>query len=479
MKNKFFRGIALTLATTVMLTACGNSSADTTTGGDTSGSTATDTKTDTNTDSNQVLKVWSFTNEARAFTTAFMEANPGVQIEYTMVPMDGGEYQAKLQQALASGKDVPDVVVLEASFVRQYVESPFLADLGELKPKADELEIFPFTVEVGTYEGVTKAYSYQAAPGALFYRRSLAKEYFGTDEPAEIQALMSDFDKYKDASEVVKEKSGGNTYMVGSSGDFIEPFLSNRSQPWIVDDTLVIDPKVDELFDVAKEFRDNGYEAQTVQWIDGWFSGMNDTLTGADGTPKQVFSYFLPTWGLPYVLMQNCSTDATDTYGDWAVIEGPSPYQWGGTWFSVARDAENPELAKQFVEFAALNEQTLTDWATGKYTNEYLTSIDPGVGDLFQGPGDFISSAKVAREIQSQFDDAETSKFLSGQNSYEFFAEAAPNVSVELMQATDDVIKRTMQDALELYVSGEATKEEAMNTFKENIKALLPDVKVE
>ena len=59
--------------------------------------------------------------------------------------------------------------------------------------------------------------------------------------------------------------------------------------------------------EIAKLFRDEGYEAQAGQWQEGWFAGMNDSLVDAEGNAKQVFSYFLPTWGLPYVLgTQRC-----------------------------------------------------------------------------------------------------------------------------------------------------------------------------
>ena len=63
------------------------------------------------------------------------------------------------------------------------LRADFLADLGDLLPAAEAAKTYPFVTDVGTYDGVTKAYAYQATPGALFYRRSLAKEYFGTDDP--------------------------------------------------------------------------------------------------------------------------------------------------------------------------------------------------------------------------------------------------------------------------------------------------------
>ena len=243
-----------------------------------------------------------------------------------MIPMTNGEYQTKLKAALGTA-DTPDVIALEAAFVKQYVKADMLADLGDLLPQAEANKTYSFVTDVGSDQGVTKAYAYQATPGALFYRRSLAKEYFGTDDPAEIQALLSDIDKYTAAAAVVKEKSGGDTYMVASSGDFQNPFFANREQPWVVDDTLVVDPMVNKYVETAKLFHNKGYEAQATQWQEGWFAGMNDSLIDANGNAKKVFSYFLPTWGLPYVLAPNAKSadGSSDTSGDWASSPGRCP----------------------------------------------------------------------------------------------------------------------------------------------------------
>ncbi len=198
-----------------------------------------------------LLNVWSFTNEIMTMAIAFEGKHPDVDVVYTMIPMTNGEYQTKLMATLGTNA-VPDVVALEAAFVKSYVESDFLSDLSDLMPYAEELKVYPFVYEVGTYDGIVKAYSYQATPGALFYRRSLAKEYFGTDDPAQIQELLSDMDKYIAAAQVVKEKSGGNTYMVASNGDFMNLFYATREQPWVVDNTLTVDPMVDKMVETVK-----------------------------------------------------------------------------------------------------------------------------------------------------------------------------------------------------------------------------------
>ncbi len=425
-----------------------------------------------------VLNVWSFTNEINTMAVAFEGLHPDVDIVYTMIPMTNGEYQTKLKAALGTA-DVPDVIALEASFVKEYVEADFLADLGELLPVAEANKTYPFVIDVGTNDGITKAFAYQATPGALFYRRSLAKEYFGTDDPEQIQALLADFDKFTEAAAIVKEKSGGNTYMVASSGDFQNPFFANREQPWIVDDTLVVDPMVNKYVETAKLFRDEGYEAQAAQWQEGWFAGMNDSLVDAEGNPKQVFSYFLPTWGLPYVLAPNAtSADGThDTSGDWAVVTGPLPYQWGGTWLGVMKESPNSELAKEFVRFATLDQDNLTNWATGVYTNEFLKAIDPQVpDDQQQAPGDFVSSQVVVEKIIPSFDNSDLSAFLGGQNSYAGFAEAAPSVNAKLMTGSDDAIQRALNDPINQYLNGEITEDEMWASWKDNLRIEFPDL---
>lgn len=425
-----------------------------------------------------VLNVWSFTNEIQTMAIAFEKTHPDVDVVYTMIPMTNGEYQTKLMATLGTDQ-VPDVVALEAAFVKQYVESDFLADLKSLNADVKKADVYPFVTEVGTYDGVLKALSYQATPGALFYRRSLAKEYFGTDDPVEMQKILGDMDKYTAAAAVVKEKSGGDTYMVASNGDFMNLFYANRAQPWIVNNTLTVDPMVNKLVATAKTFRDNGYEAKATQWQEGWFAGMNDSLVGADGKPKKIFSYFLPTWGLPYVLAPHAaSADGTKTTaGDWAMITGPLPYQWGGTWLGAMKDSKNLKLAKEFIRFCTLDETNLTNWATGVYTNAYLKAIDPNTPEgQSQAAGDFVGSKVVVEKITKGFDNSELSKFLGGQNSYGAFAAAAPSVNGRLMQGSDDAIQRAFNDPLASYLDGKITEEQMWKTWKDAVHNEFPDL---
>ena len=55
----------------------------------------------------------------------------------------------------------------------------------------EESEIAPYTVEIGTNpDGDLVALGYQATGGAFIYRRSIAQDVWGTDDPAEIQTKV-------------------------------------------------------------------------------------------------------------------------------------------------------------------------------------------------------------------------------------------------------------------------------------------------
>jgi multiple sugar transport system substrate-binding protein len=424
------------------------------------------------------LKVWAFAGDSRSLVTAFKEKYPGVNIEYTMIPMTNGEYQTKVKAA-AGTADSPDVVFLEAAFVREWVESDLLADQSDLLPLTKELKSYQAGVDVGAYEGVNKAFTFQSTPGAFFYRRSIAKECLGTDDPAEVQAMVADMDKFVEVAAKIKACGTGDYYTVGTGGEMANPFYTNRAQPWIVDNALVIDPMVVDYVHFAKMMRDNGYESGANQWTEGWFAGFNDTLKDANGTPKKVFSYFLPTWGLTYVLAPNAKSKdgVNDTTGDWAMVNGPMPYQWGGTWIGALEGSANSELAKEFIKFTTLNEDFLTKWAQGYYVNAKLKEIDPTTpDDLSQVAGDFVSSQKVVEKITSSFDKSTLADFLGGQNSYGAFAAAAPSVSGKLMTGADDAIQRALNDPLNAYLGGTMTEAEMWQAWLDAVGNEFPDL---
>lgn len=92
-----------------------------------------------------VLDMWSFTNELMTMAVAFECLNPDVDIQFSMIPMTDGEYQTKLLASLGTA-DAPDIIALEAAFVKEYVESDFLADVTDLLPLSEAANTYPLSL---------------------------------------------------------------------------------------------------------------------------------------------------------------------------------------------------------------------------------------------------------------------------------------------------------------------------------------------
>jgi len=388
------------------------------------------------------LTVWSFTDEIEGLiNNYFRRDNRTIQVDYSYTPTD--QFERRLDPVLASGRGVPDVIALEASFVRKYVESGQLLDLTDIY-QANRNKLLAYPAEIGTYNGRVYAMSWQACPGAMFYRRSLARKYFGTDDPAVVQTYFTNLNKFMETAEFLKQRSNGDCVAVSSRGDLYQVFLGARQNPWVVNGRLEIDPAMEQYMEYTKIIHEKGYDARVGQWSGGWFEGMRDELINSSTRRRyEVFSYFLPTWGLHYVLKTNTTrANGSSTAGDWAMIPGPAPYRWGGTWLGVYKNTQNPAAARELIR--------------------YLTTDDNFLRRYALDSGDMVSNLNVINSIKDSF----TEPFLGGQNHYAAFAEMARTINGRLVQGTDSAIEGLFSVQVEAYIHGEKTKEQALADFR-------------
>jgi ABC-type glycerol-3-phosphate transport system substrate-binding protein len=386
------------------------------------------------------LKVWSFTDELADITKILNKSRPEIKIDYTQIPSD--QFQAKIDPVLQSGRGAPDIIALENSFVRKYVESDLLLDLTDIY-EANKDKLLAYPIEIGTYNGRVYAMSWQARPGAMFYRRSLAKKYLGTDDPKTVQTYFVNFDRFLKTAKLLNDKSKGSCIAVPSAWDLYFPCFSARKEPWIVNGKLVIDPAVEKYMDIYKVFYDNRWEYEALNGSAAWFAGMRGELENEFGKPLEVFSYFLTTWEFRYL-----KSAAPNTAGDWAMIQGPSPYHWGGTWIAAYKGTKNAAEVKEFIRYITTDEAFLETWA--------------------KDTGDIVSNINVINKIKDNYSES----YLGGQNHYAQFAEIAKNVNGKLLQESDEIIDYLWyREAFCDYVNGGKTKAQALADFRSEVLA--------
>lgn len=395
------------------------------------------------------IVVWSFTDEVQDMIPYFNEVYPNIEVEFVVIPNQDEVYLNKVNTTLRSGAGGPDVFTGEAAFYKQFINAGYWEPLSGAPYNADALlgDLVPYVPgSTKDADGNVTALSWQATPGALFYRRSIAKEVLGTDDPAEVSKYTSDLNKFYELGAMVREKFGDEKYLLAGYSDMSQFIYNLREEPYIVDGKLNIPQGFYDYMKLSKEMRDNGIEAGTSTWQPPWFSSM------ADGS---VMCYILPTWGLHYVLKPSAEPEANsgekEFSGDWGMAVPPASYSWGGTWIGINSMSKQKMLAWQFVKFIGANDDFLEKWA--------------------KKTGDFVANTKVVDKITPTF----AEPFLGGQNHYEYFGKEAKKIDVSMRGPYDFQIENAWGDQVALYVDGQKSFDEAVADFKKAVLEINPD----
>jgi len=400
----------------------------------------------------KVINLWSFTDEVPKMIDKYKELHPDFkyEIKTTIIATTDGAYQPALDQALAAGgAGAPDLYTAESAFVLKYTKGDMASyaasykSLGiDVDKKLKEADIAQYTVDIGSNPaGELVGLGYQATGGAFIYRRSLAKDVWGTDDPATIKDKIGPgWEKFFEAAAALKAKGYG---IVSGDGDVWHAVENGSEKGWIVDKKLYIDPTREAFLDIAKKLKDNGYHNDTQDWTDAWFADMKDA------GPKKIFGYFGPAWLINYVMVGN----AGNTKGDWAICQPPVGFFWGGTWVIANKDSKVKKVLRDIIEWITLDssEKGLQYyWANGTFNAANPTK-------------DAVASATVMKKSDGKLE------FLGGQNMFDVFVPAGQFASGKNLTPLDETINSQWRDQVRQYAAGSKTKEQAIADFKQAV----------
>ncbi len=266
------------------------------------------------------LTITSFTDELQGPIDKFEEIND-VTVELQIIPT--ADYRQTMQPTLESGDGAPDIFTGEIAYMQQWLNADYWTDLSAEPYNVTEWEdeYVDYVYDLGKDEdGNVRAMSWQTTPGGIYYRRSIAKEVLGTDDPKEVGAMMANMDDLFEVGAKMKEAGYALFPDEGSISKFTS-FATGRSdpQPWVNEDNeLVVTDERLSYFDYAKTLRDEQYTALAPAWSPSWYESFNgpinynmgwEELEGEAATAAEaeansqieVFSVALPTWALDAV----------------------------------------------------------------------------------------------------------------------------------------------------------------------------------
>lgn len=382
--------------------------------------------------------------------------NDGTIVKWIINPNENNNYQNKLDEALlaqenAAADDKIDIFLIEADYALKYVDSPFTldvrADIG--LTDADLADQYKYTQDIATADGILKGVTWQATPGLFAYRRSIAKDVLGTDDPAAVQEALSDWDKFDAVAAQAAEKG---YKMLSGYDDSYRTFSNNVSAPWLDGTDVKVDAAIMRWVEQTKAYTDKGYNNKSKLWDSVWAADQ-----GPDG---KVFGFFYSTWGINFTLLGNSLADpdgaeevGNGCYGDYAVCEGPQAYYWGGTWICAAAGTDNVETIKD-VMLKLTCDKAIAKNIT-EVTQDYTNSIS-GMDEL----------------ANSDFQSA----FLGGQNHIALFASAAPQIDMSNAGPYDQSCNEEIQTAFHDYFDGTIDMETAKANFEMALMEKHPDV---
>jgi len=380
-----------------------------------------------------------------------------VQINWIKVANENGVYQNMLDELLIKQNDMPqdqklDLFLVEADYALKYVDTPYTLDvIKDIGLTEEDLSNqYQYTKDImTTKDGSLKGVSWQACPGGFIYRRTIAKEVLGEDDPKIVQQALRTWERFDDTAEKVKEKG---YFMLSGYDDAFRVFSGNISEPLVKDNVINISPSIQRWINQTKKYTEKGYNNKANLWSDESKRG-----AGPDG---KVFGYFGPAWFIDYCLCDaslqypNAPKEkGNGTYGDWAFCKGPKAFSWGGTWICAANGTDNIKLIHDIM-----------------YT---LTCKQDVMETIAKETGDFTNNENAMKKIaDSDYHNA----FLGGQNHIQLFLENALMIRKDCLSPYDQGISEKLQLCFVPYFEGYINEEQAWQYFYKEIETLYPQL---
>lgn len=388
------------------------------------------------------ITIWTKDEAISNYDVYLSEKMPDLKINY--VVMDDSTIRTKLKAVMSSGATPPDVVLVEIGMWKEMMNLPMWEDLSESPFDAGALleEHYDYIQELSrNEEGTIVGLTNQATPAGYFYRRSIAQDVFGTDDPDEISAMLTDWDSVMETGRNVYEKAGISLFP--SIDDIIRIQSDISPEPWIADGKFVIDENVTKALELAKEADETHVAGRLEQWGPEWRENFN--------TAEYSMGLFSATWLMAY----DIKSGAPETEGDWGFAKIIGDQFYGGSFFAVPLGAPNREGAWEYIK-TVTGDHDFLDF----YSNEI---------------GDFCSN-QVFNEELAKVNTSDS--WLGGQNIVQTYSDVASNAQARAMYDYQGDAIYAVTEAAREYVYNGKTMEEAIQVIVDIMAADVPDVEV-
>lgn len=293
------------------------------------------------------ITYWGWdTNWYEPMFEKFMDSHPNIKIEATTVAYS--DYFTKIQQAIASGSELPTMVQQSCTLIENYKQLGIFEDLTKEPYQVDPNSFFDFIKgRAMTDDGQLIGIEQSVSPSAIAYKRDLAKKYFGTDDPKELAEIFQTTDDYITEGKRIHEESGGTDYLFHAGGAVAEWLYFADSTDVQTGDTINFTEKMSKVMGLLCDMRDN----KVVDTFENGTPQANATY--ADD--NHLF-YPCPNWAITYYIKSNDAEGA----GNWGLMmPATGGYSCGGCSVGITSTSTDAQRAAawEFIHWAFFTEE--------------------------------------------------------------------------------------------------------------------------
>lgn len=329
---------------------------------------------------------WDLSEPRMKSNSAFTEQS-GVEVKLTAV--ESKDMAQKLQTTLAAGGDMPDIAWLEATFRGKLLSLDIWEDITAEPYNYSKDDMLDYLIPLETSPNGNYVGPECPSVAGMAYKRELALEYFGTDDPAELEKLLPDWDAFVEAGKGVQEKSGGKVFMMSSLGLASIMLKGQTTEPFVIGDKLNLDASMRPILERLIELKANGI----CDVLD-----RSSPEEGASYAGNDHIFYPCASWSVEFTIKAN----DRDGEGRWAFMLPPDgPFPWGGTVTAVPQKAKNKVDAVEFIKFffATVEGSKIELDAVGNFS-PYKPVYE--IEDFYDFPDPYFGGQNVVQEIATR-----------------------------------------------------------------------------
>ncbi|BCE03323.1 ABC transporter substrate-binding protein [Marinicellulosiphila megalodicopiae] len=304
---------------------------------------------------------------------------------------DWGGHHNKLTLNLATGSGAADMVLVDTGMVGGYINGGGLMDLTS-KFAPFEKNMVDFAVKQGQNEkGQQIAVPVDLGPGVAFYRRDYMED-IGYD----VDEVMATWESWLAYGRELRDDYG--VYLVSNADGIARSIIygtveaGNGIYTGPNNEVLIENDRFKFAFNMAKQLREEGLDANTGMWNDDWYNGFKEGTFAMEIQGAWMLGH-LQGWIAP------------DTEGSWGASNLPNGIYgtWGGTFAAIPTQSKDVAAAWNVIEYMISPKAQLAafdEWA------------------MFPANKTVHANEMFEEEID----------FLRGQNARALFSEIANNV---------------------------------------------------